>query len=191
MRDIYKYSSTRSWKEYYAEKATGFPYSGSAALRLNDGCLGRPRNSKFDVPGANFFPYWTALELIHEGKANSLNMTLPEVLAACKKNYQKEVEREKAWAVKPETYGGYPLNWELFRPYDQDFNDFDRVTAKCVIPIRLSDEEVKGLKEDLYEPFVDPYCDGRDCTGAWFTGYIKVLRCADRTYIIHCKHCDV
>ena len=190
MRDLYKYSSTKAWKEYYAEKAKGFPYSGSAAMKLNDGCIGRPRESKLDEPGACFVPYWLALELIHEGKGDSLNMAVEDILAKCKKNYKTEVEREKQWTPRPETYGGYPLNWVLFRPLDQDYNDYDRVTLKTEIPIRISKEEANELEKALFEPFYNPYDDGRDCSGVWFSTSVRAYRCANKTIIFHTKHCD-
>ncbi len=191
MRDLYKYNSTKAWKEYYAEKAKGFPYSGSAAFKLNDGCREYPRNSKLDEPGSSFIPYWIALELIHEGKKDSLNVTLDELLEKCKQNYDIEVKRLERFKDRAEKYKNHPLNWKLFRPYDTDYNDFDTATFKCEIPERLSDEECKDLKEELWEYFYNPHDDGRDCSGVWFTSWIKVLRCSNKTVIYHRKSCDV
>lgn len=191
MRDCYKYSHIPSWKEYYAEKAKGFPYSGAAAFKLTDGCLGRPRNSKMDEPGSYFMPYWIALELIHEGKIDSVKANVEEILAKCKENYKREANRLKDMKCRPDYYKGYPLEWEMYQPYKEEFNSYDCVTFRCVIPVKLTDEECEEIREDLWEHWYNPYNDGRDCTGVWFTSSISFYRCEGKTIIHHTKHCDV
>lgn len=191
MRDCYKYNSIKSWKEYYAEKAKGFPYSGSAAFKLNDGCYERSQNNKLNEPCASFLPYWLALELIHEGKANEMKITIEELLAKCKKNYKAEVSRQKSFESRPDCYKGHPLIWDYYQPYKEEFCSWDRVTLRCIIPEKLTDEECKEIREGLWEHWYNPYNDGRDCTGVWFTSSISFYRCEGKTIIHHTKHCDV
>ena len=62
---------------------------------------------------------------------------------------------------------------------------------KTVLPWKLSDEEERDFREQFWIEFHDPYCDGRDCTGAPFTGYMSFMRCTDRTVILHCIEYDV
>ena len=189
MRDCYKYNSIKSWKEYYKEKAKGFPYCGSAAYKLNDGSYNG--NNKIHEPSFSFSPYWLALELIHEGKKDALKITIPELLAKCKKNYEFEKERLEQFKSKPDTYNGYPLIWEHYRAYDEDYNGYDCETKICTLPFRATKEDKAALREQLYIRFVRPCCDGRDCTGAPFTGYIKIFTTVDKTIIIHKIHYDV
>ena len=191
MRSVYKYNSTIAWKKYHDEKAKGFPYSGQAAFYLNDGCHERPRQNKRDEAGFCFALYWIALELIHEGKGDSLNLTLEEILAKCKKNYKDELKRLEEFKREPDTYKGYELNWETYKPDNECYNSFDCWTGKCELPVKLSDEECKELHDGLWEHFHDPICDGRDCTGAWFTTSIRFFRAPQKTIILHEKQCDM
>lgn len=195
MRDLYKYNSTAAWEKYHVEKKKGFPYSKSAAFQLNSGitCGGQCEHDKLREPSAAFLPYWMGIELIHEGKADSLKMTIPELLAKCKKDFKERTEREEYWRSKPDTYNGYPLNWRMYRPFahDDSDNSYDRITEICELPFKASKEQKEELKQMLWVHFHDPYCDGRDCTGVWFTGYIGVYTTTDKTVIINCKHRDV
>ena len=190
MRSAYKYNSIPAWQKYHDEKAKGFPYSGQAAFYLNDGCLERPRRNKRDEAGFNFAPYWIALELIHEGKGDSLNISVEEILEKCKKNYKDEIERYEMFRNKPDTYKGHEIEFTTYKGDDEDYNSFDRWTGRCEIPVKLSDEECKELREGMWEHYRDPYYDGRDCTGTWFTTSIKFYRAPHKTIIMHEKHCD-
>ncbi len=191
MRDIYKYNHIPSWKAYYAEKAKGFPYSGTAALKLNDGCTHPSRNDKALEPGAQFAPYWTALELIHEGRRDALKLTVEEILAKCRKNYETELGYYRRPESHHETYKGHPLIWEMYRPYKEEFNWIDIKTLRCVVPVKLTDEECEEIREGLWQHWYNPYDDGRDCTGVWFTSSISFYRCTDRTIIQHTLHKDI
>lgn len=193
MRDVYKYNSTKSWEKYYAEKAKGFPYSKTAAFQLNSGICwdGRCENDKLREPSAAFLPYWTGIELIKEGKEDALKLTIPELLAKCKKDYEERVERAKKWENKPSCYNGYPLIWRMFRPLAKDDadNSCDITTQICELPFRATKEQKSELREMLWEHFHDPYCDGRQ-TGTWFTSSIGVYTTKDKTVICHIRHCD-
>lgn len=182
MRD---YRDKQAWRAYLAEKAKGYPYSGSAAFKLEDW-----RGKLIDSPSFAFVPYWLALELVSEGKKDALKVPIDELLAKCKKSYMESVIYNKKFKLKPDTYKGHPLNWEIYRPTDEYNNSCDSFTEKCVIPEKLNEEEKKELYEQIYERFYDPYCDGRDCTGVWFTGWIKILTTTEKTFIYHHKVCD-
>ena len=167
MRD---FRSKAAWSEYRAEKKKGFPYSGTAALKLNDGYRGG--KNMLDNPAAwAFGPYWIALELNKEGKNGQIKEPVAEILDSCKKNYDKAVKRKQMFEPTPDTYKGYSLKWECFRPFDERFNDpgYGQETQICTLPFRATKSDKEALKEMIYTPFVDPYCDGRDCTGAMYT----------------------
>ena len=82
-------------------------------------------------------------------------------------------------------YEGNPIIWKPFRPNDEAYNSYDCRTEITTIMHRMSAEDEKEFREAFWIHYVDPYCDGRDCTGAPFTGWMKFLRCKDRTIIIH------
>ena len=191
MRDIYKYNSIRSWKEYYSEKAKGFPYSGSAALKPNDGCSERPRNNKFDEPCAAFMPYWIALELIHEGK--ECNLTLDELLAKCKENYKHDLEWQEKMKEKPRYYKGHPIIWKNYRPTDERFNDpgYGHETWIATLPFRANEEDKKVLNAYFFIPYHIPYGDGRDCTGVKWTARLNIYTAQNKTVILHRIQADV
>lgn len=88
-------------------------------------------------------------------------------------------------------YKGKPIIWKAFRPYDEQYNSYDCRTEITTIMHRMDEEDEREFREYFWIHFVDPYCDGRDCTGAPFTGWIKFLRCKDRTVIIHHINYDV
>ncbi len=185
------FRSRTAWAEYRAEKQKGFPYSGTACYKLDDGYGGAKMTERAGVNA--FFPYWAALELIKEGQGDSLNISIPELLVKCKENYAHDKEYRKQFMPKNDTYKGYPLNWECFRPYDMRYNDpgYGIETKICTFPFRANKEEKKELYDLIYTPFVDPICDGRDCTGAKFTGSIRIYTTAEKTVIFHLIHTDV
>ena len=88
-------------------------------------------------------------------------------------------------------YEGKPIIWKAFRPYDENYNSYDCRTEITTIMHRMDDEDEREFKEYFWVHFHDPYCDGRDCTGAPFTGWMKFLRCKDRTVIIHHVNYDL
>lgn len=86
---------------------------------------------------------------------------------------------------------GEPVLWKAFRPYDEDYNSYDCRTEIVTIMHRMTVREKRDFEREFWIHFHDPYCDGRDCTGAPFTGWMKFLRCKDRTIIIHHINYDV
>ncbi len=90
-----------------------------------------------------------------------------------------------------ERWKGEPVIWKAFRPYDENYNSYDYKTEIVTIMHRMSVREKRDFENQFRIYFRDPYCDGRDCTGAPFTGWMKFLRCKDRTVIIHHVNYDV
>ena len=82
-------------------------------------------------------------------------------------------------------YEGKPIIWKAFRPMDENYNSFDCRTEITTIMHRFTEEDEREFRECFWIHFHDPYGDGRDCTGAPLTGWMKFLRCKDRTIIIH------
>ncbi len=188
MRD---FRSKKAWSEYRAEKAKGFPYSGSAVLKLNDGYGSfRSMMDNYTSGASAFFPYWAALELIKEGNEDALKKSLSEILEKCKQNRASDIEYYKNFQRSYDTYKGYTLKWETFMPREECYNSFDVTTEKCVLPFKATEEDKKALYELIYTPFRDPYCDGRDCTGAWFTRWLNIYTAGDKTFIYHKMDCD-
>ena len=107
------------------------------------------------------------------------------ILAACKDRYER-FRPSKAYEFE---FQGKIYSWSDFRTMDLDYNSYDHYTKLVILPWKLSKADEEQFREENVIHFVDPYCDGRDCTGAPFTGYMKFLRCSDRTWIIH--HVDL
>lgn len=55
------------------------------------------------------------------------------------------------------------------------------------------EEAIKAYKEDVWWHWYNPYNDGRDCTGVWFTSFIYVcpIPALGRTIVYHMQDCDV
>ena len=191
MRD---YTSRKAWSEYRAEKKKGFPYSGTAAMKLNDGYKGSKDMRDRQTSGASaFFPYWAALELIKEGEKDVLKKDISEILETCKKNRANDIEYYKNFEPCYDRYHGYPIKWEYFRPYDERFNEpgYGTETEICTLPFRATKAEKEELKESLWIHFRNPYCDGRDCTGARFTNSISIYTTAEKTVILRENGYDI
>lgn len=61
------------------------------------------------------------------------------------------------------------------------------------LPGVMTEEEQEEYVAENWEHFYDPYGDGRDCTGAWFTTSLRCIPVpeANKTIVIHRKHCDI
>lgn len=125
-----------------------------------------------------YSPYFMALAL----KKDNANEILQKI---------KSSKKPVRYKSTPDRFRNHDVIWNYYRPYDENYNSYDQKTMKTVLPWKLSDEEEKDFREQFWIEFHDPYCDGRDCTGAPFTGYIKFMRCTDRTVILHCIDYDV
>lgn len=181
MRSVYDFTGT-SYRQYAKAKRDKDPLvSKMAALSLTGY---RPQTRLENA--LTFMPYFVALEGAREGNEKCTKELIAKRLEIAKKSIRKPDNHE---FVYPYNDGG--LKWEIYRPYDESFCSYDCVTYKAVVDHKLTKEEEDELREEIYVHFYDPYCDGRDCTGAPFTGYIQVLRCSDRTIILHEVNFDV
>lgn len=181
MRSIYDYPG-KMYREYARDKRSdSYITRGTAALKLRD-------YHHNPIIGAEcFLPYWIKLEMKQAGYEITTE-ELQSSLRKAKQTYASYPTRKTDFSYP---YNDAGLSWSLYRPHDQQFNDFDCVTFKAIIDHKLTQEEEKELREILYVEFHDPYCDGRDCTGAPFTGYLQFLRCSDRTIVLHHVNFDV
>ena len=131
-----------------------------------------------------FGPYFFALTCKKNGIKEFTDEVIGETLAKCK----KAAEKNGRWRCSTRPTG---VEWELFRPHDERYNSYDGITKRMVVPYRMTEEEEKEFEEEHWIHFHDPYCDGRDCTGAPFTSWMKFMRCSDRTIVLHCISYDL
>lgn len=128
--------------------------------------------------------YWNLLKdvekIIHEKKVelSKANKTL---------NYLKgEIRKLNQWADK---YKPAPEdNWRCRYP-DDGYGDTRYVKYK--LPYILSPEEKEEFIKEQWCHWYNPWNDGRDCTGVWFTSYIKLIDAGNETIVIHVQNCDV
>ncbi|MBQ7430236.1 hypothetical protein [Butyrivibrio sp.] len=181
MRSVYDFTGT-SYRAYAQAKRDKDPLvSKMAALTLTGyGPYQRLENA------LTFMPYFVALEGARDGNKKCTKELIAERLEKAKKNIRKSEDHK---FIYPYEDGG--LKWEMYRPYDENYCSYDNITYKAIVDHKLTQEEEKELREALYVEFHDPYCDGRDCTGAPFTGYLQFLRCSDRTIVLHHVNFDV
>lgn len=79
-------------------------------------------------------------------------------------------------------------SWDVMHP-----DDWDRRYKKEVYDWVFTDEDKEEYKEENWEHWYNPYGDGRDCTGVWFTSYILIfpLPKVGKTIVYHFQNCDV
>lgn len=82
----------------------------------------------------------------------------------------------------------YRNDWDVMNP-----DDWDRRYKKEVYDWVFTDEDKEEYKEENWEHWYNPYNDGRDCTGVWFTSYISIfpLPKVGKTIVYHFQSCDV
>lgn len=56
-----------------------------------------------------------------------------------------------------------------------------------------TEEEIKEYIDEEWEHWYNPYDDGRDCTGVWFTSFIEVfpIPACNKTVVYHIQNMDV
>lgn len=56
-----------------------------------------------------------------------------------------------------------------------------------------TEEEIKEYIEEEWQHWYNPYNDGRDCTGVWFTSFIYVfpIPALNKTIVYHMQNMDV
>ena len=121
-----------------------------------------------------------------------LRKTDPQKAKEFKTKVLKEPRTYYADGYEPfDRWKGEPVKWEYFRPYDENYNSYDCRTEIVTIMHRMTVREKRDFEREFWVHFRDPYGDARDCTGAPFTGWMKFLRCKDRTVIIHHVNYDL
>ena len=55
----------------------------------------------------------------------------------------------------------------------------------------MTDEEKKEYIDEMWEHWYNPWNDGRDCTGVWFTRRIAIFDVPNGTWVYHFRACDV
>lgn len=72
-------------------------------------------------------------------------------------------------------------------------DDWDRRYCKEEYDWEFTEEEVKEYIEENWEHWYNPWGDGRDCTGVWFTSHISVfpIKGMNKTIVYHFQNCDV
>lgn len=70
--------------------------------------------------------------------------------------------------------------------------DYDKMYCKQVYNTVFTKEEIKEFIEKEWCHWYNPYKDGRDCTGTWFTSFIYVfpLPKVGKTIVYHFQNCD-
>ncbi len=180
MRSVYDFTGS-SYRKYAVTKRQRGMESKMAALSLSGYQNIRLENA------LTFLPYFVALQEKMEGNPKATDEMIAERLNKAKKQLRP---------VPVINHHVYPyenagLDFKMYRPYDPDDNGYDCVTYKAVIDHRITDQEKRELEDELWIHFYDPYCDGRDCTGAPFTSWIRFFCCTDRTIVIHRISYDV
>lgn len=102
------------------------------------------------------------------------------------KALKAEIRQEYHWDAKQDEYSADYPTW---RAYNAD--DYDRRYCVYIIEGHMNDAEKEAYKESNWVHWYNPYDDGRDCTGIWFTSYIKLVDCGSNTAVIHWQNCDV
>ncbi len=185
MRIHYAPLSRKAWNDY-AKCRTAYAKGEKSHARLVvDKMIDVLENGSRTNLALTFMPYFSAIINKENGNKDITDEVIEKILSRAK-NCAKEMAEEEIWMRSNcETFNGIEVKWEDFRPYDEDYNSFDRNSQKVVMPWRFTPEEENEFRERFSIEFHDPYCDGRDCTGAPFTGWMKFLKCKDRTIILH------
>lgn len=128
--------------------------------------------------------YWNLLNDV-ENFINEQKLNLESKLKSLK--YLKgEIRKRNKWldeSIKNKNDG-----WRVRYPDD---GYYDSRYVKYKLPFIMSEEEKKEFIEDEWCHWYNPYNDGRDCTGVWFTNRIKLIDCGNETIVIHVQNCDV
>ena len=174
MRSVYDFTGS-SYKQYIeAKRGDDVLDSKTATIYLKGYYGNRIENA------LTFMPYFVTVEAKKEGNPKMTDTLVAERLAKAKANYKPAKQPEFVYP-----YENMGLSFKPFRLHDENFNHYDCRSYIAIIGHCVTDAEKDELEKALTVHFCDPYCDGRDCTGAPFTAWIKFLRCKDRTIVIH------
>ena len=65
------------------------------------------------------------------------------------------------------------------------------VEKKFLEGVHFTEEEREEYIDDMWEHWYNPWNDGRDCTGVWFTSRIATFDVPNGTWVYHFRACDV
>lgn len=71
------------------------------------------------------------------------------------------------------------------------YTDYDRRWSKTTVDYEMTPSERSDYVTDNWEHWYNPYEDGRDCTGVWFTTSIRIKVINGKTFIYHFQDCDI
>lgn len=117
----------------------------------------------------------TEQKVVMEHIIKSLKVTI--------RNTLREKARHQEEAVKWH-YSDYDSRWCKFVHNELPEEWYDDMTRE---------EAIAEYIEDEWQHWYNPYNDGRDCTGVWFTSFIKVfpIPAEHKTIVYHWQSCDV
>ena len=80
-----------------------------------------------------------------------------------------------------------PYKWKSYKEY------WDSRYCKIVYDGVFTSEDITEYKREEWQHWYNPYGDGRDCTGVWFTSSIHVfpIPAINKTVVYHFQDCDV
>lgn len=122
-------------------------------------------------------------ELYSEGKYTKSELT--KYIEKARETYMPRIrELNRAY----DKYLSEP-HWRLPFGYPEDCYDSRAIFYE--LPYVVEDKE--EFIEENWEHWYNPWEDGRDCTGVWFTSYIKLFPIpkANKTIVYHVQNCDV
>ena len=94
----------------------------------------------------------------------------------------RNVYRERARYDAEEVY-----KWKSYR------GNWDSRYCRIEYEGIFTEEEIKEYVDEEWQHWYNPYGDGRDCTGVWFTSFIYVfpIPACNKTVVYHIQNMDV
>lgn len=77
--------------------------------------------------------------------------------------------------------------------YHWHYPRYDSRWCKIVYDNLPSEDEIKEYINEEWQSWYNPFEDGRDCTGVWFTVsiYVFPIKKENKTIVYHFQECDV
>lgn len=98
-----------------------------------------------------------------------------------KKIHQEKIGLRNLYRLKEKNRDG----WEYH------FNEIDRCCGKKIYDYEMSSQEIDDYIKSHWIKWYNPYNDGRDCTGVWFTRSIRCFPVNGKTIVYHFQNCDI
>lgn len=103
-----------------------------------------------------------------------------QIISDCKKEARRLNRLDDKYKAEPD-----------WRPCGESFDD--GMYCMYELPGVLTEEEQEEYCNENWCHWYNPYEDGRDCTGVWFTTSLRCIPIpeANKTIVIHKKNCDI